>query len=166
MYNTASTTHPGFLFPALKATTSSEQRWITVKPQSFSTDQPRSHDKRPSSQTLPEVPDTILVTHVHDEVSKSRTTVSSPNHEQLSVPTLQTRGVLDQVLDAKAGIISVTSAPKGESDTIYVTTKTSVSAKDVNEPTQPLFNGKTKNLTVRNKFQWCMKCTVGNNNYT
>lgn len=114
-----------------------------------------SLDKQPNSLTLPEDPDTILVTHVYYEVLKSTATVSSPKGEQLSQPTLQTRDVLDQgkgqVWMPKPGITSVTSAPKGESDTIYVTSKTSSdSMKNVNEPTQPLFNGKSKNLKVQN----------------
>ncbi|XP_026779002.3 receptor-type tyrosine-protein phosphatase zeta isoform X1 [Pangasianodon hypophthalmus] len=143
IYETTSTNHPDFLFPAIKATTSSEQQWITVESRSFSPDQARSHDKRPSSRILPEDEDTMLVTDY--EGLKSRTTVSSPNEEQLSLPTLLTRGVLDQdkgqVWMSKPSITSVTSAPNAESSTIYVTSNTLlVSVKNVNEPTRPLFN--------------------------
>ncbi|XP_053506837.1 receptor-type tyrosine-protein phosphatase zeta [Ictalurus furcatus] len=145
IYITTSTNHPGFLFPAIKATTSSEQQWITVESQSFSPDQARSHDKQPSSHILPEDEDTMLVTDVHYEGLKSRTAVSGLNDEQLSLPTLLTRGVQDQgkgqVWMTKPNITSVTSAPNAESRTIYVTSNTlSVSVKNANEPTQPLFN--------------------------
>lgn len=155
IYITTSTNHPGFLFPAIKATTSSEQQWITVESQSFSPDQARSHDKQPSSHILPEDEDTMLVTDVHYEGLKSRTAVSGLNDEQLSLPTLLTRGVQDQgkgqVWMTKPNITSVTSAPNAESRTIYVTSNTlSVSVKNANEPTQPLFNGKSENLTNQN----------------
>lgn len=143
---TTSTTHP-----TIKATTSSEQQWITVESPSFSPDQARSHDKQPSSHILPDEEDIMFVTDVHDKGLESRTTVSSPDHEQLSLPTLITRGVLDQdngqVWMSKPSITSVTSALNADSNTIYVTNNIlSISVK--NEPTQPLFNGKSKNLMV------------------
>lgn len=146
IYYTTSATHP-----TIKATTSPE--WITVESPSFSPDQARSHDKRPRSHILPHDEDIMFVTDVHYKGMKSRTTVSSPYHEQLSLPTLITRGVLDQgkgqVWMSKPSITSVTSAPNADSNTIYVTSNTlSISAKNVNEPTQPLFNGKSKNLMV------------------
>lgn len=147
MLDSTSTNNPGFLFPAVKPTTSSEHQ-ITSESQSFSTDQGRSHDKQPSSHTSPEDEETILVTHVHYDVLKSRTTVSNPTAEQLP------RGDQDQgkgqVWMPKPRFTSVTSAPNGESETIYVTSNTlSVSVRNVNEPTQPLFNGKSKSLTVK-----------------
>lgn len=150
MFDSTSTNNPGFLFPAVKPTTSSEQQQITSESQSFSTDQGRSRDKQPNSHTSPEDEETILVTQVHYEVLKSRTTVSNPTAEQLP------RGDQDQgkgqVWMTKPRFTSVTSAPNGESETIYVTSNTlSVSVRNVNEPTQPLFNGKSKSLTVKKK---------------
>ncbi|KAK3518207.1 hypothetical protein QTP70_033903, partial [Hemibagrus guttatus] len=71
MHHTTSTNHPGFLFPSVKTTTSSEQQWINVESQTISPDQARSHDKRPSSHIVPENEDTMLVTEVHDKVLKS-----------------------------------------------------------------------------------------------
>ncbi|XP_060759491.1 receptor-type tyrosine-protein phosphatase zeta [Neoarius graeffei] len=138
---TTSTTHP-----TIKATTSSEQQWIIVESPSFSPDQARSHDKQPSSHILPDEEDIMFVTDVHDKGLESRTTVSSPDHEQLSLPTLITRGVLDQdngqVWMSKPSITSVTSALNADSNTIYVTNNIlSISVK--NEPTQPLFNATT-----------------------
>ncbi|GAA6109874.1 receptor-type tyrosine-protein phosphatase zeta isoform X1, partial [Tachysurus ichikawai] len=124
VYHTTPTSHPGFLFPAVKATTSFEQQWITVKSQTFSPDQAGSHDKHPSGHIVPENDDTMLVTEVHDKDMKS---------------------VLDQGKGQsrtnKAGIVAATSAPNAESNTIYVTSNTlSVSGKNLHEPTQPLFN--------------------------
>ncbi|XP_060745907.1 receptor-type tyrosine-protein phosphatase zeta isoform X2 [Tachysurus vachellii] len=124
VYHTTPTSHPGFLFPAVKATTSFEQQWISVKSQTFSPDQAGSHDKHPSSHIVPENEDTMLVTEVHNKDMKSVVD--------------QGKG---QSRTNKAGIVAATSAPNAESNTIYVTSNTlSVSGKNLHEPTQPLFN--------------------------
>ncbi|XP_046730028.1 receptor-type tyrosine-protein phosphatase zeta isoform X2 [Silurus meridionalis] len=142
LYDTTSTyNQPVALFPTIKPTTSPPpQHRLTVESQTFSSEQTRSHEQPTSSHISSEDEDTMLVTEVH---LKSKTTSSSPNEEQLSLPTLITRGDRDQgqVWWTKPRVTSVTSAPNAESRTIYVTSNTlSVSVKNVNEPTRPLFN--------------------------
>ncbi|XP_058272970.1 receptor-type tyrosine-protein phosphatase zeta isoform X3 [Hemibagrus wyckioides] len=118
VHHTTSTSHPAFLYPSVRTTTSSEQQWMHVESQTVSPDQARSHDKHPSSHIVPENEDTMLVTEVLKSVldkGKGRARMN------------------------KARINAVTSAPNAESNTIYVTSNT-VSGKNVHEPTQPLFN--------------------------
>ncbi|KAF5892667.1 receptor-type tyrosine-protein phosphatase zeta-like isoform X2, partial [Clarias magur] len=142
---TSSTSHPDVLLPTIKTSTSPKQQWLTVEPQTFPPDQPKTHDRRPSSHAKPEDEDVMLVTYAHSDGSQSRTTVSSPNDDQLGLPSVLNGGVRGhgkvKVWRTKPHIDSVTSAPDAESRTIYVTRNSLlVSMKHVNEPTQPVFN--------------------------
>ncbi|TSX44490.1 Receptor-type tyrosine-protein phosphatase zeta [Bagarius yarrelli] len=125
VYHTTSTNNPGFLLPAIKATTSSHQNWISVETQTSSTDQPNSHDSQPSSHIPPENEDTILVTEVR------------------SLFPLLTKSAPDQGKGKgrikKPSFASVTSGPYDDSGTIYVTSNT-FSGMNAHQPTQPLFN--------------------------
>ncbi|XP_053364456.1 receptor-type tyrosine-protein phosphatase zeta isoform X2 [Clarias gariepinus] len=142
---TSSTSHPEILLPTIKTSTSSEQQWLTVEAQTFPPDQEKTHGKQPSIHAVPEDEDVMLVTHGHSDGLQSRTTVSSPNDDQLGLPGVLNGGVRGhgkvKVWRTKPHIASVTSAPDAESRTIYVTRNSLlVSMKHVNEPTQPLFN--------------------------
>ncbi|KAI5617323.1 receptor-type tyrosine-protein phosphatase zeta isoform X4, partial [Silurus asotus] len=164
LYDTTPTyNQPVALFPTIKPTTSPPpQHRLTVESQTFSSEQTISHEQPTSSHISPEDEDTMLVTKVH---LKSRTTSSSPNEEQLSLPTLITRGDRDQgqVWWTKPRVTSVTSAPNAESRTIYVTSNTlSVSVKNVNEPTRPLFNVK-KTKQKKSFNQICVFWTEASN---